>query len=90
MENKIENFAELETALANLKTLSDDVNQTFSEIGQAYDTQKEGWASATSRNQTEKMMDYSEESKKIAKNINEVSEAIQRFKTATRTEDERV
>ena len=88
MENRIENFAELEGALNNLKMLSQEVTSTFSESSRVYDEQKEGWYSQTSRSESEKMMDYAEEAKKIAKNVNEVSEAIEKFKTATRTADE--
>lgn len=88
MENRIENFAELEGALSSLRTLSDDINKTFGEANHVYDEQKEGWYSVTSRQESEKMMDYAEEAKKIAKNVAEVSEAIERFKTATRTVDE--
>ena len=35
------------------------------------------------------MMDYAGEAQKIAKNINEVSEAVQKFKTTTQNIDER-
>ena len=90
MENRIENFAELESALQNLQTLSQDITTTFNETNSIYEEQKEGWYSATSRSESEKMMNYSEEAKKIAKNISEVSEAIQKFKVNTQTEDERV
>ena len=90
MENRIENFAELESALQNLQTLSQDITATLNETNSIYEEQKEGWYSATSRSESEKMMNYSEEAKKIAKNISEVSEAIQKFKINTQTEDERV
>ena len=90
MENRIESFAELEGALNNLMSLSQEITSTLNETNAIYDEQKDGWYSVTSRNEAEKMMNYSEEAKKIAKNISEVSEAIQRFKTSTRTEDERV
>ena len=88
MENRIENFAELEGAINNLKILSQEITSTFNEANRVYDEQKDGWYSMTSRQESQKMMDYTEESKKIAKNVNEVSEAIERFKTATRTVDE--
>ena len=90
MENRIESLAKLEGALNNLMSLSQEITSTLNETNAIYDEQKDGWYSVTSRNEAEKMMNYSEEAKKIAKNISEVSEAIQRFKTSTRNEDERV
>ena len=88
IENRIENFAELESALNEMKLLSEEITGTFGEANQIYDEQKEGWYSITSKQESQKMMDYAEEAKKIAKNIAEVSEAVERFKTATRAADE--
>ena len=68
MENRIESFSELENALSNLAMLSQDITATLNETNNVYNDQKEGWYSATSRKETEKMMDYAEEAKKIAKN----------------------
>lgn len=87
-ENRIESFSELETALNNLTSLSQELKVTFGETQSIYEDQDAAWHSQNSMRQTEKMMNYSEEAEKIAKNINEVSEAIQRFKTQTHNIDE--
>ena len=68
-ENRIESFNELETALNNLMQLSNEISSTFSETSAIYDSQNEGWASANSTSQSNKMMDYAEEAQKISKNI---------------------
>lgn len=88
MENRIESFAELESAINNLKSLSQEITSTLNESSNVYSEQKEGWYSMTSRSESEKMMNYAEEAKKIAKNVNEVSEAIEKFKTSTIIVDE--
>lgn len=87
-DNRIESFSALEGALNNLQQLSNEVSNTFNQISSTYDTQQEGWASANSTSQQNKMMDYAGEAQKIAKNINEVSEAVQKFKTTTQSIDE--
>ena len=87
-ENRIESFSALESALNNLQQLSNEVSNTLNQVSSTYDTQQEGWASAKSTSQQNKMMDYASEAQKIAKNINEVSEAVQKFKTTTQNIDE--
>lgn len=87
-ENRIESFAALEGALNNLTQLSSEISQTFNQLQQAYESQDQGWASANSTTQLNKMMDYATESQKISKNISEVSEAVGKFKTATQSIDE--
>ena len=64
------------------------ITATLNELNSIYEDQKSAWYSASSTRQSEKMMNYSEEAKKIAQNVKEVSEAIQKFKTATRNIDE--
>ena len=88
VENKIESFSELETALTNLTNLSGEIKTTLEETQSIYEDQDMAWHSANSAKQSEKMMDYAGEAEKIAKNIHEVSETIQKFKTSTRNIDE--
>ena len=71
-----------------MQQLSNEVSNTFNQVSSTYDTQQEGWASANSASQQNKMMDYAGEAQKIAKNINEVSEAVKKFKTTTQNIDE--
>ena len=78
MEDKIENFEELETALANLQNLSQEINTTFNESASIYETQGEAWYSANS----------AREATKIGKNVSEVSDTINKFKTTSRNIDE--
>ena len=87
-DNRIESFSALESALNNLQQLSNEVSNTLNKTSSTYDTQQEGWSSAHSASQQNKMMDYAGEAQKIAKNINEVSEAVQKFKTTTKSIDE--
>ncbi len=88
IENRIESFSELENALSNLSNLSEEVASTLRESQSIYEDQGQAWYSANSTSESEKMMNYAEESEKIAKNVQEVSGAIQRFKTATQNIDE--
>ena len=88
VKNRIESFSELEGALANLTNLSGELKASLEETQSIYEDQDAAWHSANSSRQSEKMMDYAGESEKIAKNIHEVSETIQRFKTSTRNIDE--
>ena len=88
VENKIESFAELESALSNLTSLSDEIKTTLNETQGIYEEQGQAWHSRNSTKESEKMMNYAEESEKIAKNVAEVSNAIQKFKTATHNIDE--
>lgn len=88
MENRIESFAELENALTNLTVLSDEIAEIFQESQRIYEEQKDGWYSANSMREAEKMVDYATEADKIAKNIRIVSDAIQMFKTKTKETDE--
>lgn len=87
-ENKIESFSALETALSNLQTLSEDITKTFQESNSIYESQGSAWASANSSKESNKMTDYAGEAAKIATNVSTVSEAINKFKTATRNVDE--
>ena len=87
-ENRIESFSELESALTNLTSLAEEIKTTFAESQSIYEAQDEAWHSQNSSKQSEKMMNYAEESEKISKNVNSVSEAIQKFKTTTRNIDE--
>lgn len=82
-ENRIESFAELETALNNLLNLSSEITATLNETNAIFETQNEAWRSVNSTSQANKMQDYASESLKIAKNVQEVSETIQKFKTQT-------
>ena len=88
MEDKIENFEELETALANLQNLSQEINTTFNESASIYETQGEAWYSANSTKESTKMVNYADEALKIAKNVREVSDTINKFKTTSRNIDE--
>ena len=88
VENRIESFAELETAISNLSQLSDKITATLNETNAIYESQDEAWYSANSRKESSKMMNYSEEAQKIAKNVGEVSETVEKFKTKTRNIDE--
>jgi len=88
IENRIESFAELESALSNLTNLSEEITSTLNESQAIYEDQGQAWYSANSTTQSEKMMDYAEEAEKIAKNVRLVSEAIQKFKTTTKNIDE--
>lgn len=47
----------------------------------------QGWASANSKIQLDKMVDYQTEALKIAQNVAVVSNAIQQFKTKTQQVD---
>lgn len=87
-ENRIESFAALESALSNLTQLSDEISTTFNQLQQTYETQDQGWASANSTNQLNKMTDFATESQKISRNIAEVSSAVEKFKTTTQSIDE--
>ncbi len=87
-ENRIESFAALESALSNLTQLSDEISTTFNQLQQTYENQDQGWASANSTNQLNKMTDYATESQKISRNIAEVSSAVEKFKTTTQSIDE--
>ncbi len=87
IENKIESFDELETALSNLRNLSEEVKGTLAETQRIYEEQDTAWHSVNSTKQSEKMMDYASESEKIAKNVNTVSEAIEKFRKATQNID---
>ncbi len=88
IDNRIESFDELEGALNNLKTLSEEISKTFAESQIIYEEQDAAWHSANSTRQSEKMMDYAGEAEKIAKNVNVISDTIQKFKTTTRNIDE--
>lgn len=87
-ENKIESFAELESALSNLNTLADEMKSTLSETQSIYESQQEAWHSANSQREAAKMENYAEEAVTIARNINEVSDTITQFKAATQAIDE--
>lgn len=87
-ENRIESFAELESALSNLENLSSEITNTLKETQSIYEEQGEAWHSANSTRESEKMINYAEEAEKIAKNVHTVSDAIQSFKTRTRNIDE--
>ncbi len=87
-ENRIESFAALESALSNLTQLSDEISTTFNQLQQTYENQDQGWASANSTNQLNKMTDFATESQKISRNIAEVSSAVEKFKTTTQSIDE--
>lgn len=87
-ENRIESFAALESALSNLTQLSDEISTTLNQVQQTYETQDQGWASANSTTQLNKMTDYATESQKISRNIAEVSSAVEKFKTTTQSIDE--
>ena len=87
-EKRIESFAALESALSNLTQLSDEISTTFNQLQQTYENQDQGWASANSTNQLNKMTDYATESQKISRNIAEVSSAVEKFKTTTQSIDE--
>ena len=87
-ENRIESFAALESALSNLTQLTDEISTTFNQLQQTYENQDQGWASANSTNQLNKMTDYATESQKISRNIAEVSSAVEKFKTTTQSIDE--
>ena len=88
IENRIESFSELENALNNLSKLSEEINKTLKDTDQIYESQKEGWYSAKSTSEINKMTNYADEALKIAKNVSEVSDTIQKFKTATHNIDE--
>ena len=88
MENRIESFTELEKALSIMSNeVSPRIKKTFENTQSIYDDLHTGWSSANARSQSEKMIDYASESEKIAKNIGEISETIQRFKTTTHNID---
>ena len=87
-ENRIESFNELETALANLQSLAEEVNTTFNESASIYETQGEAWYSANSAREANKMVNYADEATKIGKNVSEVSDTINKFKTTSRNIDE--
>ena len=87
-EDKIETFAALETALTNLQNLSQEINTTFNESAAIYEGQGEAWYSANSTTESNKMVNYADEAIKIAKNVSEVSAAINKFKTTSRNIDE--
>lgn len=87
-ENKIESFQELEGALSNLSSLAEEITSTLNVTNTIFEEQKQGWYSANSNLQSQKMMNYADEATKIAKNVREVSGAIDKFKTATHNIDE--
>ena len=87
-ENRIESFSALEQALNNMTQLASEISNTLKETSDIYDSQASGWASANSTSQQNKMMDYAGEPQKISKNIAEVSEAVQKFRTTTYNIDE--
>ena len=88
MENKIENFAELEASLNKMAAVSEEMAANLKETATLYEEQKNGWYSATSMGQSEKMVETAENATTIPKNINTISEAVQKFKTKVKTADE--
>lgn len=84
IENKFKSFAQVEKAISIMKDeVAPRITKTFEETRGIYDELHTGWSSANARSQSEKMINYAEEAEKIAKNISEVSNAIERFKTTT-------
>lgn len=79
-ENRIESFEKLEGALKNLSDLSNTIQKTLTSLNGTYEEQGRGWSSSASSMQENKMVDYATESEKIAKNVNDVSEVVQKFK----------
>jgi len=86
-ENRIVSFTELETALNDLTSLAEEIKQNFNNLSRIHGELSQGWASANSKIQLDKMVDYQTEALKIAQNVAVVSNAIQQFKTKTREVD---
>ena len=87
IENRIESFDELKTALNELTTISEEIASTLRESQAIYEEQKQAWSSVNSTNEAEKMVDYAEEAKKIPANMQKVSEALDRATSITREID---
>ena len=88
MENLIISYDALKSATEDLQRLSTEITNTLQKIQNAYENQGKGWSSASSNQQSQKMVNYTDEANKIAKNIREVSEAIEKFKTMNQNIDE--
>lgn len=87
--NRIESFSELSNALDNLTNLSEEMIKTLSKSQSIYEGQSAGWDSHNSTKESDTMINYSEESKTIAKNVRQVSDAVKNFKTGSYNIDER-
>jgi len=87
IENRVESFDELKTALNNLKVLSEEISGTLRDSQAIYEDQSQAWSSANSTQESEKMVDYAEASKKIPANMQKVSEALDRTISLTKEID---
>ena len=85
---RIGNFDELTNALDSLNNLSDEIMKTFSKTQSIYDNQSSGWYSRNSSNESDKMINYSEVSKSIAKNMHVVGNLIEQYKEKNKNIDE--
>lgn len=87
MENQITSFSELEGYLNELETLSGEIESELSNLQSVFERQTEGWASANSNREIEKMDNYVEKGKTISRNIQTIKTAVAEFKNATQEDD---
>lgn len=87
MKNQITSFSELEGYLSELESLSSEIQSELSSLQSVFETQSEGWASANSSREIEKMDNFVEKGKIISNNIQTIKAAVAEFKTATQEAD---
>ena len=87
IENRVESFDELKSALSNLSTISQDICSSLRESQVIYEEQNQAWSSVNSTHESEKMVDYAEAAKKIPENMQKVSEALDRTISLTKEID---
>ena len=77
------NYDRLRQSVNNLKELSQEINVTFGKTQRVYESQSSGWSSARSTQETNKMVNYTDEAKRIAKLIDEISDLINNYANVT-------
>lgn len=77
------NYDKLRQSVSNLRSLSQEITSTLERTQQVYEQQSSGWSSARSTQESGKMVNYSEEAKRIAKLIDEISNLISGYANVT-------
>ena len=83
-----ESYADFEKTISKLGELSTSISNTLERTKEVYSEQRNAWHSQTANREKDKMVEYTDNSKKIATYLTEISEAAIKYEEAMKKTDE--